>query len=141
VPAPARGGAAGPGAAAGRGGAGAAAAPEQPVVLARNGKEFNPTGNQSTVRAGTEIRVQTERPEVTFSLSEMNKDSWVIFELPGFANAASGTEQESLGALRNASETSYFRDEGALWVKLVVPQDPVPPVRPLENQASIMVSR
>ena len=142
VPAPARGGAAGPGAAAGRGGAGgAAAAPEQPIVLVRNGKEFKITGNQSTVRAGTEIRVQTERPEVTFSLSEMNKDSWVIFELPGFANAASGTAQDSLGALRNASETSYFRDEGALWVKLVVPQDPVPPVRPLENQASISVSR
>jgi cell migration-inducing and hyaluronan-binding protein len=55
------------------------------------------------VRAGTEIRVQTERPEVSFSLSEMDKDSWVIFELPGFANAASGTEQDSLDALREAS--------------------------------------
>ncbi len=139
--APGRGGVGGLGAAPGRGGAGAPAAPEQPIALVRNGKEFKITGNQSTVRAGTEILVKTDRPEVTFSLSEMNKDSWVIFELPGFANATSGTEHDSLAALRNASETSYFRDEGALWVKLVVPQDPVPPVRPLENQASISVSR
>ena len=138
---PARGGAGAPRAAFGRGGAGGAADAEQPIVLVRNGKEFNITGNQSTVRAGTEIQVKTERPEVTFSLSEMDKDSWVMFELPGFANAASGTEQDSMDALRNASETSYFRDENALWVKLVVPQDPVPPIRPLENQVSISVSR
>ena len=51
----------------------------------------------------------------------MDKGSWVIFELPGFANAASGTKQDSMDALRKASETSYFRDKDALWVKLVVP--------------------
>jgi hypothetical protein len=43
----------------------------------------------------------------------------VILELPGFATAASGTELSSLDALRTASGTSYFRDQGALWVKLV----------------------
>jgi cell migration-inducing and hyaluronan-binding protein len=93
------------------------------------------------VRAGTEIRVQTERPQVSLSLSEMDKDSWVIFELPGFASAAAGAEQDSMDALRSASETSYFRGNGALWVKLVVPEDPPQPIRPLDRQASITVSR
>jgi len=118
-----------------------ARAPEQPVALVRNGKDFKITGNQSTVRAGTEVRVNTERRELSLNLSEMNKDSWVMFELPGFVNAASGTKQDSLDALRKASETSYFRDKDGLWVKLVVPQDPDPPVRPTIMQASINVSR
>jgi cell migration-inducing and hyaluronan-binding protein len=126
-------------AAAARAGAGVPA--EQPIALVRNGKDFKITGNQSTVRAGTEIRVKTERREVSLSLSEMNKDSWVLFELPGFANAASGAKQDSLDALRKASETAYFRGENALWVKLVVPQDPEPPIRPTVMQASISVSR
>jgi cell migration-inducing and hyaluronan-binding protein len=116
-------------------------APEKPIALVRNGKDFKITGNQSTVRAGTEIRVRTERPEVSLSLSEMNKDSWVLFELPGFTRAASGTEQASMDALRKAKETSYFRSGDALWVKLVVPQDPALPVRPTVMQASIAVSR
>jgi hypothetical protein len=111
------------------------------VVLSRNGKDFQITGNQSTVRAGTEIRVKTERPELSLSLSEMNKDSWVVFELPGFANATSGTKQDSMDALRKAKETSYFRDKDALWVKLVVPQDPEPPIRPTIMQTSITASR
>ncbi|HTR00849.1 MAG TPA: G8 domain-containing protein [Candidatus Acidoferrum sp.] len=114
--------------------------PELPVVLSRNGKEFH-IGNQSTVRAGTEILVKTERPEVSFSLSEMNKDSWVIFELPGFAKATSGTELSSIDALRKASETAYFKDKDALWVKLIVPADPEPPVRPTLMQTSITVTR
>jgi G8 domain len=115
--------------------------PEQPVAVVRNGKEFKITGNQSTVRSGTEIRVKTERREISLNLSEMNKDSWVVFELPGFASAASGTKQDSLDALRKASETSYFKDKDALWVKLFVPADPEPPVRPTIMQASINVSR
>jgi cell migration-inducing and hyaluronan-binding protein len=118
-----------------------ARAPEQPIALVRNGKDFKITGNQSTVRAGTEIRVKTERPEISLSLSEMNKDSWVVFELPGFTHAASGTEQGSMDALRKANETSYFRGGDALWVKLVVPQDPALPIRPTVMQASIAVSR
>jgi hypothetical protein len=59
----------------------AASAPQQPITLSRNGKDFKITANQSTVRAGTEIRVKTERPEVAISLTEMAKDSWVVFEL------------------------------------------------------------
>src|SRR4029079_9634064 len=62
------------------GGAGGGGAAQQPIVLSRNGKDFRITANQSTVRAGTEIRVKTERPEVAISLSEMAKDSWVVFE-------------------------------------------------------------
>ena len=47
------------------------------------------------------------------------RGSWVIFELPGFTTAASGTPQDSLDALRKASDTSYFKDKDALWVKVV----------------------
>src|SRR5690606_26024207 len=97
-------------------------------------------GNQSNVRAGTEIEVETERPTVTLSLSEMDQGSWVIFQLPGF-KAASGTPQGSMDALRKANETSYFKAGDALWVKLVVADPPVMPVRPLDIQASIAVSR
>jgi len=124
--APARGGAAGRGAVAGgtgapgarrgrAGGRGAAAQP--PVVLSRNGREYTQTA--SNVRAGTEITVTTERPSMSLILTEMDAGSWVVFELPGFTTAASGTEQGSLDALRTASDTSYFKDEDALWVKLV----------------------
>ncbi len=61
----------------------------------------------------------TERPSVSLSLTELDKGSWVIFELPGFTTAASGTQQNSLDALRKASDTSYFKDKDALWVKVV----------------------
>jgi cell migration-inducing and hyaluronan-binding protein len=43
----------------------------------------------------------------------------VIFELPGFTTAAAGTEQGSLDALRAANATSYYKGNGALWVKVV----------------------
>ena len=52
-------------------------------------------------------------------MTELDKGSWVIFELPGFTTAASGTEQNSLDALRQASATSYYKGNGSLWVKLV----------------------
>ena len=121
------------------------AAPRQPITLSRNGKDFNITANQSTVRAGTEIRVTTERPEVAISLSEMAKDSWVVFELPGFANAASGKQQDSIDALRKATETSYFKGPDAVWVKLVIPTAPEGVGRdqfgPLDTQTSIVVRR
>ena len=115
--------------------------PQPPITLLRNGMEFKVAGSASNVRAGTEIEVRTERPEVSLSVSEMDQGSWVIFELPGFTNAASGTEQGSMDALRRANETSYFRSGDALWVKLVVTEPPVMPVRPLDMQASISVSR
>ena len=36
-----------------------------------------------------------------------------------FTTAASGTEQRSLDELRTATDTSYFKDKDALWVKMV----------------------
>jgi cell migration-inducing and hyaluronan-binding protein len=143
---PARGGAPGPGAGAPRAGGagpgagapgGGAAAPATfaiapgggrirgnaapsgpPVVLSRNGKEFTANG-ATNVRAGTEYKVTTERPSLSLSVTELDAGSWVMFELPGFTTAASGTEQSSLDALRKASDTSYYKGNGSLWVKLV----------------------
>ena len=88
----------------------------------------------------------TERPSMSLSVTELDKGSWVIFELPGFTTAASGTELRSLDALRKASDTSYFKDKDALWVKLVVTdagfQGPVvEPVGRLVAQATMTVSR
>jgi cell migration-inducing and hyaluronan-binding protein len=112
-----------PGAVAGRGApgaraGGAGAAPAQPpVVLSRNGKEYDLTA--TNVRAGTEIKLTTERPTVSLTLTELDPGSWVIFELPGFTTAASGAEQSSLDALRTASAASYYKGKDALWVKIV----------------------
>jgi len=116
-------------------------APQPPIALIRNGKEFKISGDQSTVKAGTEIQVKTERTEVTLSLSEMDAGSWVIFQLPGFAKAASGTQQGSMNALRQAKETSWFKDGDAVWVKLVAAPPVMQVIRPTDLQASITVSR
>ncbi|MEO5923142.1 MAG: G8 domain-containing protein [Bryobacteraceae bacterium] len=117
-PGAAKGGPGGPGAAKGApGGFGAPAAPQLPVVLSRSGKEYTTT--TTNVRAGTEIKLATERPTVNLSLNELDAGSWVIFELPGFNTAASGASQDSLDALRKASATSYFKGNGTLWVKVV----------------------
>ncbi len=89
-----------------------------PVVLSRNGKEFTADG-ETNVRAGTEYKVTTERPTLNINVKELDTGSWVMFELPGFTTAASGTEQSSLDALRNASATSYYKGDGSLWVKVV----------------------
>jgi hypothetical protein len=118
----------------------------EPVTLRRNGKDHKVTANQSNVRSGTEMRVNTERKEVFLSVREMDQGSWVMFELPGFASAASGKQQDSMEALRKASETSYFKDKDALWVKLVVTDADfkgpvVEPVGRLIAQASITASR
>jgi hypothetical protein len=115
-------------------------APQAPIALVRNGKEFKISGDQSTVKAGTEIQVKTERPEVTLSLAEMDTGSWVIFELPGFTKAT-GTEQRSIDALRQARETSWFRDGDALWVKLVAAPPVMKIIRPTDLQATITVTR
>jgi cell migration-inducing and hyaluronan-binding protein len=122
----AKGGPGGPGAAKGGGPpAGAFAnrgfdvAPAQPpVILSRNGKDF-PVNGATNVRAGTEFKVATDRPNLNLSVSELDAGSWVIFELPGFTTAASGAEQTSLDALRKATATSYYKANGSLWVKLV----------------------
>ena len=116
-------------------------APQAPVALVRNGTEFNVFGDQSTVKAGTEIQVVTERDEVTLSLSEMDTGSWVMFELPGFANAASGTKQSSMEALRQAKKTAWFNDGATVWVTLVAAAPVMEVIRPTDLQASITVSR
>jgi cell migration-inducing and hyaluronan-binding protein len=97
---------------------GAAAPAGPPIVLSRNGKDFHVTG-ETNVRAGTEIKVTTERPSLSLNVKELDSGSWVIFQLPGFTTAASGTPQDSLDALRNARATSYYKGDGSLWVKLV----------------------
>jgi len=117
-----------------------------PVTLSRNGKDFKVTANQMNVRSGTEMRVNTDRQEVFLSVREMDKGSWVMFELPGFTSAASGKQQNSMEALRKAGETSYFRDKNALWVKLVVSDADIKgpvlePVGQLVAQTTITVSR
>jgi len=116
-------------------------APQAPIALVRNGKEFKISGDQSTVKAGTEIQVKTERPEVTLSLAEMDKGSWVIFQLPGFTKAAAGTQKGDMAALRQASETAWFKDGNNLWVKLVAGPPVMQIIRPTDLQASTTVSR
>ena len=87
------------------------------MIISRNGKEYTLTA--TTVRAGTEIKVATERPTVNLTLTELEPGSWVIFELPGFTTAAAGEQHGSLDALRKANATSYYKDNGSLWVKVV----------------------
>jgi cell migration-inducing and hyaluronan-binding protein len=92
--------------------------PSVPVVLSRNGKSFTANG-ETNVRAGTEYKVTTERPTLNINVKELDAGSWVMFELPGFTAANSGTAVGSLDALRNASATSYYKGDGSLWVKVV----------------------
>jgi cell migration-inducing and hyaluronan-binding protein len=109
------------------GGAGAADS-NPPITLIRNGREFTigggsgfgSAGGETTIRSGAELKAVTENPSLTLSLRQMDNGSWVIFELPDFTTASTGTEQSSLDALRSASATSYYRGDDALWVKLVV---------------------
>ena len=79
--------------------------------------------NSTNVRAGTELKVTTERPSLNLALSEMDPGSAVVFELPGFTTAASGTAVESLDALRAAGTTSHYRSNDGLWVKIVSTAD------------------
>src|SRR5690606_23341803 len=89
-----------------------------PIILQRNGRRFEYTGG-NTIGSGAELRVETARASLSFALSEMDQGSYVVFELPEFTKATTGTEQSSLAALKDASETSWFRDDKSLWVKLV----------------------
>lgn len=86
-------------------------------MLSRNGRDYTVTA--TNVRAGTEMKVTTERPSLSLNLTELDRGSWVLFELPGFTTAASGTPQNSLDALRQATDTSYYKAPDALWVKVV----------------------
>ena len=111
-----------------------------PVVISRNGKELTASGD-TTVRAGTEIKAETERTPLNISVRELDKGSWVVFELPGFTTANSGTPQASLDALRSASDTSYYKGDGSLWVKLVSDGGGARAGRGGGNSASVQVSR
>lgn len=87
-------------------------------MISRNGKEYTATA-ETFVMAGTELKVTTERPTLSLSVSQLDSGNWVIFELPGFTTAASGTQADSLDALRKATGTSYYKGNGSLWVKVV----------------------
>jgi cell migration-inducing and hyaluronan-binding protein len=78
---------------------------------------------------------------VSLSLTELDRGSWVIFELPGFATAASGAPQDSLDALRKASATSYYKDKDALWVKVVSNGEGAHMSGPFAGGTSVQVSR
>jgi cell migration-inducing and hyaluronan-binding protein len=109
-----------------------------PVVISRNGNEFVSNG-ETNVRAGSEYTVTTEGDSVNLRVMELDAGSWVMFELPGFTTAAAGIEQGSLDALRNASETSWFKANDALWVKIVSTAD-IPGRRP-RDEDSLQVRR
>ncbi len=111
-----------------------------PVILSRNGRELTASGD-TTVRAGTEIKAETERTPLTISVRELDKGSWVMFQLPGFTTASSGTPETSMDALRGASDTSYYKGDGSLWVKLVSDGGGARAGRGGGTGASIQVSR
>jgi cell migration-inducing and hyaluronan-binding protein len=117
----------------------------EPVILSRNGNRYE-YNEEATVQSGAELRVETSRKNLSLALREMDKGSFVILELPGFAGASAGAKQDSLAALRAAPTTSYFKDANTLWVKLVVedatPKGPVVVrVGNLRAQASIDVNK
>ncbi|HEY6456177.1 MAG TPA: G8 domain-containing protein [Steroidobacteraceae bacterium] len=114
--------------------------PQPPVVVSRDGKEITLTG-ETNIRAGTEIKVSTERPSVALRLSELDSGSWVIFDLPGFATAAAGTRQDSLDALRKASATAYYKGKDSLWVKVVSNGEGARISGPGAGGTSVQVSR
>jgi cell migration-inducing and hyaluronan-binding protein len=109
-------------------------------VVSRDGNAFTLAGD-TNIRAGSEIKLTTERPTVALRLSELDKGSWVIFELPGFTNAASGTPQASLHALRAANATSYYKGKDALWVKVVSTGEGARIAGPGAGGTSVEVSR
>ncbi len=116
-----------------------------PIILDRDGRRYEYNG-ETTIGSGAELRVDTGRDALSISLREMDKDSFVVLQLPGFSNAGSGVEADSLDALRAADQTAWFKDEGNLWVKLMV-EDPAADgdvlvrVGALRAQTTIDVSR
>lgn len=110
------------------------------MTLVRGKEQIKLRGNGATIKAGTEVELKTERPEFSLSLSEMELGSWVVFKLPGYSKAEA-KEAGSLDALRKASETTYFKDKDTLWVKVVVDTPPAVPAMPLQQQASVRISK
>jgi cell migration-inducing and hyaluronan-binding protein len=114
--------------------------PQPPIVVSRNGKSLTLTA-ETNIRAGSEVKVDTQRPTVALRLSEMEKGSWVMFQLPGFTTAASGAPQDSLDALRKAGATAYYKDKDALWVKVVSSGEGARLGGPGAGGTSVQVSR
>jgi len=112
-------GPAGPGGAAGALGGPPAGAP---IILSRNGKTFTYPG-QLTIRSGVEVAVDTARDTLPLRLSAKD-GAWVLLKLPGFTASDKGAAQNSLAALRAATETSYYKDGDTLWVKLFPEKQP-----------------
>ena len=84
----------------------------------------------------------TERPNLNINVKELDTGSWVMFELPGFTTANSGTAVNSMDALRKANDTSYFKGNGSLWVKLVSSGDVLgTQAAPASGGATLQASR
>jgi cell migration-inducing and hyaluronan-binding protein len=118
---------------------------KDPIVLERNGKRFEYNG-ETTLPSGAQIKVVTGRNDLALHLREMDKGSWVLFELPGFAAPEGAAQADSLEALRATDKTSWFKDGETLWAKLVVEDATadgpvVVQVGQLKAQASLDVSR
>ena len=94
------------------------AKPKAPISLSRDGKTVVMGNNEVNIHAGAEIKVTTDRPTLDLHLTELDKGSWVLFELPGFTTVA-GEPVDSLDAVRKSNVTAYYKDKGALWVKVV----------------------
>jgi hypothetical protein len=91
------------------------------MVTGNGGGGFFGAGNgNTTVVSGAELKAETDSTTLDLGLTEMDKGSWVMFELPGFTTASAGAKRASLDELRHASDTSYYSDGHELWVKLVV---------------------
>jgi cell migration-inducing and hyaluronan-binding protein len=102
---------------------------EKPVTLSRNGRQFDYRG-QTTIRSGAEVTVDTARDSLPLRLSSMDDGSWVVLKLDGFTAVDKGVQQSSLAALRAASETSYYKDGDALWIKLFPAKDGATGINP-----------
>jgi cell migration-inducing and hyaluronan-binding protein len=110
---------------------------ENPIMLSRNGKTFDYRG-QTTIRSGAEVTVDTARDSLPLRLSSMDNGSWVVLKLHGFSSADKGVPQSSLTALRDARETSYYKDGDMLWIKLFPATDGAGGINP---PPSITVSK
>ena len=121
-----------------------------PITLTRNGRAFTTGGaagfggagnGNTTVPSGAEIKAETESSALDLGLTEMNKGSFVIFDLPGFTTASAGAKLDSLDALRHAGDTSYYSDGHDLWVKLVVANNSSGEAPRVAGGATIRVSK
>ena len=76
------------------------------ITLIRNGRTFvtgKGTGffgagnGNTTIPSGAEVRTETQSAALDLGLTEMNKGSWVMFDLPGFQDREHGRETRQHG--------------------------------------------